>query len=347
MWWNKAERGARYGRTFPGSRIVLAILVVAFLLFIVWQGGRMRREIGPRTVTVYCFSALEEAMVERILPAFGDSWSRATGEHVEFITTFAGSGTITDRIIGKFPAEVAILSSEMDALRLVRRGVLPGPTWRTSPHAGVFARSPMVIRVREGNPRGISSFEDLAGEGVSLIQANPATSGAGEWAMLAVYGSELRASGDRERAAELLRRVWRNVAAEEPSARLLRARFEGGMGDAVITYEADALGRASQGGVRGEAVLPRGTIVSEPMIAAISRNVAAEQKALVDSLVAFFWSGAAQEILVEHGFRSVDEARNAGNPRFLPAENSFRLKDIGGAGRAQAEVLDKSWRESD
>jgi sulfate transport system substrate-binding protein len=344
MSWKKPGKGDGAGRTFPGSRIVLAVLVVVFLLFIVWQGGRLRREIGPRTVTVYCFSALEEVMAEGILPAFQEAWNRRTGERVEFITTFAGSASLTDRIIAKFPAEIAVLSSEIDAMRLVRRGALSGPTWRTSPNAGVFARSPMAIRVREGNPLGVFGFEDLAREGLRLLLADPASSGAGEWALLAVYGSELGVSGDREKAGDLLRRVWRNAEAVEPSARLLRARFEGGEGDAMVTYEADILRRFSMERAREEMVIPSRTIVSEPVVVKIGRNVAAEQKEVVDSLVAFFWSETAQEILVEHGFRSIDAARNAASPRFPEVDGLFTLQEIGGADWAEAEVLGKSWR---
>jgi len=344
MSWQKPGRREETGRTFPGSRLVLAVLIVMFLLFIVWQGGRLRREIGPRTVNVYCFSALEEVMTEEILPAFQEAWSRRTGERVEFITTFAGSAALTDRIIAKFPAEIAVLSSEIDAMRLVRRGVLPGPTWRMSPNAGVFTRSPMAIRVREGNPLGILGFEDLARDGLRLLLADPASSGAGEWTLLAVHGSELRASGDPEKARDLLQRVWRNAEAVEPSARLLRARFEEGAGDATITYEADILRRFAPERAREELVVPPRTIVSEPVVVKIGRNVTAEQKEVVDSLIAFFWGERAQTILVERGFRSVDDARNAASSRFSEAKDSFTLQEIGGADWAEAEVLGKPWR---
>jgi sulfate transport system substrate-binding protein len=339
MWWEKSSQGTRSARQFPGSRIVLAILVALFLAFMVWQGGRMRREGGPRTVTIYCFSAMEEAMTEGILPAFQEFWSGKTGERVEFITTFAGSGTIIDRIIRRFPAEVAVLSSEIDAYRLVRTGVLPGPVWTSLPRRGVFARSPMVIRVREGNPKGIAGFEDLVRNDIAVLHADPANSGAGEWALLTVYGSSALETGDRARAADLLRRVWSRVTIAGSSARAMRSRFDDGAGDALITYEAELLGREKGGEEPAAIVVPRSTILAEPVVVRIGRNVTPEQKELIDSLISFFWSEAAQETLIEYGFRSVDDLRNEGNRRFRPIERPFLLEEIGGPAWAEDEVL--------
>jgi sulfate transport system substrate-binding protein len=339
MWRKKSDEGPASGARASGRKIVLAILGVVLLFFVVWQGSRTRREIGLRTLTVYSFSAMEAVMVEGILPSFQSRWGERTGEHVEFITTFAGSGTITDQIIRKFPAEIAVLSSEIDANRLVRRGALPGPTWRTLPHGGVFARSPMVIRVREGNPKGIAALPDLGAPGISVLSPDPATSGAGEWGILAVYGSALGEPADAARAAAFLGRFWERVTVGGSSARIIGSRFDEGVGDALITYEAEAIAKALAAPTRAPFVIPPATIWAEPVVVRIGRNVTAEQKDLVDSLVAFFWTETAQKILIEHGFRSVDDTRNAGDPRFGAIERSFTLEEIGGPEQAEEILL--------
>ncbi|RPJ44780.1 MAG: hypothetical protein EHM19_06240 [Candidatus Latescibacterota bacterium] len=344
MWWDRSNREAGPGRRFPGSRIVLAVLVIAFLSFMVWQGRRMKWESGPRTATVYCFSAMEDAMTDGVLPAFQEFWKGKTGQHVEFITAFAGSGTITDQIIRRFPAEIAVLSSEIDAYRLVRRGVLPGPVWTTLPERGVFARTPMVIRVRAGNPKGIAGFDDLARPDVGLLLADPTTSGAGEWTALALYGSAFLEEGDRARGLDRLVRVWGRGAEGGSSARAARSRFSEGSADALITYEAELLGRAGSGGANGEIVMPRSTIVAEPVVVKIGRNVSPEQKDLIDSLVSYFWSDEAQQILVAYGFRSVDKERNVPDAGFRPIDRLFTLEEIGGPERAEEEVLGEALR---
>lgn len=49
-------------------------------------------------------------MNESIFPAFQDEWQKKTGEHIELIFAFAGSGTLTQIQLG-VPAQVAILAT--------------------------------------------------------------------------------------------------------------------------------------------------------------------------------------------------------------------------------------------
>ncbi|GAH64387.1 unnamed protein product, partial [marine sediment metagenome] len=135
-------------------------------------------------------------MERGMFPAFQEYWEKEQGEHVEFIPTFAGSGTIVDKIISRFPAEVAILSSPIDAIRLSERVLVPAKSWAGLPNGGVFSHSPMIMIVREGNPLVITDFSDLRNPGMEVIHPDPISSGAGQWALLAIYGSALKASGD-------------------------------------------------------------------------------------------------------------------------------------------------------
>jgi sulfate/thiosulfate transport system substrate-binding protein len=135
----------------------------ALLLYALWPWlpvpGRAEQ---PRTVVFYGFSILGEVMNEDVLPAFVRSWRRTTGERVEFATAFAGSGTVTNQLILGVPAQCALLSLELDAQRLADAGVVPAGSWRRLPHGGVVNRTPFVLVVRRGNPKGIHDFSDLA-----------------------------------------------------------------------------------------------------------------------------------------------------------------------------------------
>ena len=110
-----------------------------------------------------------------------------------------------------------------------------------------------MILVRKGNPKGIHDFSDLAKPGVRLIHPDPGSSGGAQWSILAMYGSELvkskQSSGgeDRTRALTMLQAIWRNVISTPASAREARTTFELGNGDALITYELDALLMSSAG----------------------------------------------------------------------------------------------------
>lgn len=281
-------------RALFGSTAV--IVIVGACLLAARRGWSPVRQ--DRLVVLYGYSTLDDPLREGILPAFAEAWLREHGERVEFAATFAGSGSVVDLILRKVPAEVAIVTSELDARRI------PGPfrSWTALPHGGVLARSPLVIVVRPGNPRDIRGFEDLARPGIELLHADPATSGAAALTVLAVHGREPAGS---EVALERLRATWKNVTELLPSAREVRRRFEQGVGDAFVTYEQDVVATPSKPAVDGEVVRPRGTIEAEPLVVKVEANLDRRQREVVDALVAFLWTREAQAILVEHGFRSV------------------------------------------
>ena len=340
------DRYIRKKRSLRGTLTAVFIVLLLILLALhLWREREDRVDL-PHTITIYGFSALSEVMTEGILPAFRDVWRETTGEKIEFITTFAGSGTITDRIVHQIPVDVAILASEMDGLRLVQKGVVLAPVWKHLPQSGVFSRSPLILVVEEGNPKGIDSFEDLAREGIRVVHADPLTSGGGEWAILSVYGSAYRRTGDREQAADALASIWRNVTAEAPSARSALVRFSKGNADALITYEREAIDH-SLTTVRStlESVFPPATVVSEHVVVPIQRNISQEEKDRVDALVQFLWSEKAQKILVRFGFRSVNDEWNENRPEFESVEACFTLDDLGGPKLVKKEILDAVWRD--
>jgi len=336
------------GRVLAGGTAVLLLVAAVLVILVIAHRLRRQREVTiPQTLTLYGFSALDEVMNQGILPAFERRWLDWTGERLSFIPSYTGSGTITERIIEKFPAEVALLSSEMDAYRLSQRGVIPGPLWRGLPNQGVFARSPMVILVRPGNPLGITDFGDLAHEGVRLLLADPITSGAGEWAILAAYGSAYVDEGGRTQAIERLAGIAKNVIARAPSARALLEAFENGSGDAIVTYEAELLPLARRRVLPGEIVIPKRTIVSEPVAVKIARNIDPAHKERVDAFVEFLFSDEAQQIFKAHGFRGIAEGLETGGGEFPAIEAPFTVGVLGGPRAAQSQILDGIWREQE
>jgi len=321
---------------------------LALLLYALWPWlplpGRAAR---PRTVVFYGFSILGEALNEDVLPAFARHWRQTTGERVEFITSFAGSGTVTNQITLGVPAQVALLSLELDAERLAKAGrVIPG-SWRRLPHGGVVNRTPFVLVVRRGNPKGIKDFADLARPGVRVVHPDPMTSGGANWALLAEYGSAARRSPGREKEAgfEALRGVWRHVVAQAASARAARTQFENGFGDVLVTYEQDVLGDAVKGKLPGEIVYPPSTVLSEHTLVVVDENVAPADRPVIDALVQFLWSEPAQRLFVRRGFRSVDEGLNAANPAFGTIQDPFRVADFGGWDRVKKEIVDGIWKD--
>lgn len=325
-------------------RVLLTGLLLSLALYTLWPWLPGIGAAPTRTIVLYGFSILGEVMNEGVFPAFAAEWEAQTGEKVEFISAFASSGTITNQMIMGVPAEVAILSLELDALRLVENGVLPGPTWKELPHEGVVNRTPFIILVRPDNPKQIADFSDLTRPGIGVVHPDPLTSGGALWAILAEYGSVTHLGGSETAAYEQLMGVWRNVVAQAASARATRTQFESGFGDALITYEQEIVRDRARGRLAAEPVYPQSTILSEHTVVVLDRNIPPEQRDLIDAFVAFLWSEKAQQIFVEYGFRSVDEALNTANPDFGVIPDPFTVSDLGGWQVAKQEIVDAIWR---
>ena len=107
-------------------------------------------------------------------------------------------------------ADVGIFSIERDVERLAQKAAGHVELEGARRISGIVNKTPFVILVRKGNPKGIRDFADLAKPGVKLIHPDPVSSGGAQWSILAIYGSELKKSeaesggADQARALQLL-----------------------------------------------------------------------------------------------------------------------------------------------
>ncbi|HKA37198.1 MAG TPA: substrate-binding domain-containing protein [Thermoanaerobaculia bacterium] len=314
--------------------------------YAVWPWTPMAREARtPRTIVFYGFSILGEAINKGVFPEFQRQWKKSHRERVEIVSSFAGSGTITNQVILGVPAHLALLSLELDADKLADAKVLTAGSWKKFPFEGVVNRTPFVILVRPGNPKGIHDFEDLARPGVRIVHPDPLTSGGANWAIIAEYGAGARHSPDPAAGGHaMLLGVWKNVVTQAASARAARTQFENGFGDALVTYEQDAIFDLSREKLEAELVYPRSTVLSEHTLVRVDRNISRREKDLVDAFSTFLFSEDAQRIFVRYGFRSVLEPLNDANPRFGKIEDPFRIGDVGGWKSAKKEIVEAVWK---
>lgn len=322
-----------------------ACLVLALVIWTVYPWLPFHRSNHPQTIVLYGFAILESVITHHVFPAFQKKWKARTGQDVELIGSFAGSGTVTNQLIMGAPAELAILSTELDVQRLKKAGVIRSETWKELPHQGVLNRTPFVIVVRPGNPKNIQSFSDLARPGIRIVHPDPLTSGAANWAIVAEYGAAVRqADSSPDAGKSMLLGVWRNVKIQASSARAAKTQFDNGFGDALITYEQDALWSRENGSTRFEIVYPRSTILSEHTVVVIDSHISGEQMKLIRAFADFLWSEEAQRIFVENGFRSVDERLNILNQQFGFIHDPFFIGDFGGWQKAKDLIIDKTWK---
>jgi sulfate transport system substrate-binding protein len=342
------RRASDWRRHFSSIALVGAI---AALLW--WCGDTFFSALGrdrhPK-IFVYGFSILAEPLRERILPAFRDRWRREHGEEVEFVESFAASGTVANQIVYGAPCDIAFLAHPDDADRIAAAGMTRRP-WRDLPYNGILNSTAIVILVRPGNPHGIASFADLARPGIRIVHPDPLTSGGAQWAILAEYGARLLDS--RERAApEQARReaydqllaIWRNVVAQAPSARAAKMQFDTGFGDALVTYEVEAFLDIAKGRPI-ELVTPASTILTEHAVVLVDHNIGPHERAAVEGLARFLWTEEAQRAFAEYGYRSVIPGLGAEDTRLRPIPRGFTVGALGGWRAARRAIVEEIWRE--
>ncbi len=311
-------------------------LGVALLILVAFHGGRALffDAEGPVRLVVYAFSTQEEVLTQDIFPAFEKVWETETGRDLTIEGVFGPSGTLAGQINLGAPADVALLSNEQHVnwLKIGRRvGQETKPV--------VVSTTPMVIVTRPGNPMGITAYRDLASPGLRLLHADPRTSGAGDWAVLAEYGSALLESGDQETAQSQLKAIWDNVRLLAPSARATVTLFELGAGDALVTYEQDAL-LAMTRGVPLDIVVPPRTIVAQHVAVIVDANVTSAERPVAQAFVRYLLSNAGQMAFTDYHQRP----SHLKSDTFPPMVDPFTTEELGGWSRAYGELVQALWQ---
>lgn len=318
-----------------------ALLPLAGLLAFLGCGA----EADPNadTLKIGAYSVVREAFHDALLPAFAARWKEQTGRDVRFEESYNASGAQARAIAAGFDADVAVLSHIGDMDQLVQAGRV-APEWDDGPDKGIITNSLVVIGVRDGNPKGIKDWADLAEPGVGVLYADPKTSGGARWNINAVYGSALLASkeaggGEPDLTAvrDLLAKVQANVVNMDPSGRQSMANFERGTGDAVVTYENELLLRRREG-LDIPYVVPPATLRIEGPAAIVESSVETHgSREVAEAFLAFLRSAEGQTILAEHGFRPVAEGVTATVGEPLPPK-LFSMEDLGGWDAVQEQV---------
>jgi len=317
-------------------RLVAWIFGLALLALVAFYAGRaiLANSAAPLTLVVYGFSTQEEVLTQSIFPAFEQAWEAETGRDLTIEGVFGPSGTLAGQINLGAPADVALLSNEQHVTWLkVGRQVRPG----TRPV--MVSTTPMVIVTRPGNPAGLAELSDLALPGLRLLHPDPRTSGAGDWAVLAEYGSALLESGDPATAESQLKAIWDNVHWLAPSARAGLTLFELGAGDGLVTYEQDAR-LALARGVPLEIVLPTRTILAQHVAVVVDANVTLSERPVAEAFVDFLQGDAGQRTFSQYHLRPA----RLDNGTFPPLAQPFTVEDLGGWSRAYRELVEGLWQ---
>jgi len=175
--------------------------------------------------------------------AFAKYWKAKTGDTVTVKQSHGGSGKQARSVIDGLEADVTTLALAYDIDEIAERAKLIAPDWQkrlkhnSSPYTSTY-----IFLVRQGNPKGIKDWSDLIKPGVSVITANPKTSGGARWGYLAAYGFALKQPGATDaRARDFIAKLYSNVPVLDSGARGSTVTFaERGIGDVLLAWENEA-----------------------------------------------------------------------------------------------------------
>jgi ABC-type sulfate transport system substrate-binding protein len=312
------------------SRNMNTLFILAFVLAIMlffWFSYDQPVHPKPRVMTLYSYSAFEPVMEEAILPAFKDYWFQENQEELVYITTFAGSGVISRLIMTRFPAEIALLASELDARVLEEQGIIPPPSATQAKPYVRLCESPLVLIARDDFPLKAMDPVHLTPDSLHVIIPDPYTSGAGQMATLALYLSMFKVGGSHEEALSFAKSFFYQGEPHPSDARAALASFKAGEGDLLISYE-------SAGRSQGLKVInPDVVLVSVPIALSIPKNISADQEPLIQSFLTFLTTEESILAFSDYGFRSVDST-TPGKPR------GTRIEALGSPIRISRDILD-------
>jgi sulfate transport system substrate-binding protein len=235
---------------------------------------------------------------DALAPAFAGT---SAGKGVGLSSSFGASGSQSRAVDSGQPADVVAFSTTPDMTRLVKDGIVSSD-WNANPEQGMSSDSVVVFVVRKGNPKHITSWNDLIKPGVDVITPNPSTSGSARWNILAAYGAQLKQGKTPAQALAYVKTLLtKNVSVQDSSASAALQTFTGGKGDVLLDYESDAIA-AQKAGDAIQYLIPQQTILIQTPIAVTAKSSHATQ---AKAFLSYQWSKAGQTIWAQQGYRPV------------------------------------------
>ncbi|MEH2063451.1 MAG: sulfate ABC transporter substrate-binding protein [Nostoc sp.] len=294
-------------------------------------GDTKATSVGDVKLTFVSYSVTKDAY-EQIIPKFVDKWKKEHNQNLTFTQSYDGSGSQTLNVIDGLEADVVHLSLALDIEKLVQKGFIQ-PAWeKEAPNNAIVTQSVVAIATREGNPKNIKTWSDLARPGVSVITANPKTSGGARWNFLSLWGFATKTSNNESQALDFISKVYKNVPLQPKTAHnASELFFKQGQSDALLNYENEMI-LSKQKGEKFSYVVPDVNISIENPIAVVDKNV--EQHAtrkVAEAFVQYLYTPEVQREFAKIGFRPVDTAiAKQLSSDFPQIKTLLKVQDLGG-----------------
>lgn len=273
--------------------------------------------------------------------AFAKDWQAKKGEAVDVKQSHGGSGKQARGVIDGLEADVVTLALAYDIDAIAEKARLLPPDWQKRlPSNSSPYTSTIVFLVRQGNPKGIKDWNDLAQPGISVITPNPKTSGGARWNYLAAWAYALKQpGGDEAKAKEFVARLFKNVPVLDSGARGATTTFvERGIGDVFISWENEALLAVRElGKDKFDIVYPSLSILAEPPVAVVDKVVDKRgTRPVAQAYLEYLYTPEGQDIVAKHYYRPRNPAVAAKYAAQFPKLNLITIDEVfGGWQKAQ------------
>jgi sulfate/thiosulfate-binding protein len=273
--------------------------------------------------------------------AFAKYWKGRTGDSVSVKQSHGGSGKQARSVIDGIDSDVVTLALAYDIDEIAERARLLPTDWQkrlkhnSSPYTSTY-----IFLVRKGNPKVIKDWGDLIKPGVSVITANPKTSGGARWGYLAAYGWALKQPGGNDtKAKDFVAKLFSNVPVLDSGARGSTVTFaERGVGDVLLAWENEAhLSLKEFGADKFDIVYPPTSILAEPPVAVVDKVVDKKgTREVAQAYLEYLYGPEGQEIAARNFYRPIDEKVAAKYAKTFPKLSLFTVDDtFGGWTKAQ------------
>jgi sulfate transport system substrate-binding protein len=277
--------------------------------------------------------SVTKAAHDQIIPKFVEKWKQEHNQNVTFEQSYGGSGAQTAAVIaGSQEADIVHLALPLDVNKIQQAGLIKSGWEIKAPRSGIVSRSVAAIVTREGNPKGINTWADLAKDGVKVIAANPKTSGIAIWEFLAFWGSITLTGGDEATALDYVTKVYKNIPILTKDAREASDLFfQKGQGDVLINYENEVI-LAETTGQKLPYVIPKVNISIDNPIAVVDKNVDKHgTREVAQAFIDFLYSTEAQREFAKLQYRPVNPTvTQEVASKYPPIQTLFTSQDLGG-----------------
>ena len=257
-------------------------------------------------------------------------YEKETGKTLTIKQSHGGSSRQARTVLEGLDADVVTLALPSDIEVLHKRGLVADGWAKRLPNDSEPYTSTIVFVVRKGNPLNIKDWPDLIGPGVTVITPNPKSSGNGKLSFLAAWGSVIQRGGGEEAARDFVKRLYQHTPVLDGGARGAATTFAiEKVGDVHLTWENEALREVADSKGELEAVYPPISIKAEPAVAWVDANVfrhGSEESA--KAYLKFLFSGEAQHLIAQHGYRPIDPEILKNHSSVLPPIELFPITAI-------------------